>query len=144
MKRTKENWLYGQPFDRTEISGLRFFDGEDLQYQERKRAQQETQKKWLQDQMREKEMKIQQERDDERNYSFQTTQINRMRGVLEDNLEENKKNMNASTREFNKQVEMEKKEKQRQERDAKLQAEADELRHQGVIRQVSPYINPLQ
>ena len=79
MKRTKENWLYGQPFDRTEISGLRFFDGEDLQYQERKRAQQETQKKWLQDQMREKEMKIQQERDDERNYSFQTTQINRMR-----------------------------------------------------------------
>ena len=144
MKRTKENWLFGQPSDRNEISGLRFFDGEDLQYQERKKAQQETQKKWLENQMREKERKIQQELEDERNYSFQTTQINRMRGVLEDNLEDNKKNMNASTRDFNKQIGIEKKEKKRQEREAKLQEEVEELRHQAMIRQVSPYINPLQ
>ena len=144
MKRTKENWLFGQPSDRNEISGLRFFDGEDLQYQERKRAQQETQKKWLENQMRDKERKIQQELEDERNYSFQTTHINRMRGVVEDNLEDNKKNMNASTRDFNKQIGIEKKEKKRQEREAKLQEEVEELRHQAMIRQVSPYINPLQ
>lgn len=32
MKRTKENWLTSHPQDRQGISGLRFMDGEDLQY----------------------------------------------------------------------------------------------------------------
>jgi hypothetical protein len=32
MKRTKENWLHGHPQDRSNISGLRFFDGEDLHF----------------------------------------------------------------------------------------------------------------
>ena len=47
MKRTKENWIVGHPDDRNGISGLRFFDGEDLHYQERKREFQNTQKQWI-------------------------------------------------------------------------------------------------
>ena len=72
MKRTKENWLFGHPEDRTDLSGLRKFDGEDLHHNERKRAQQETQRKWLDQQRLENEMKKQAERDEDRAFAMQT------------------------------------------------------------------------
>ena len=58
MKRTKENWLQKPSSNRNEISGLKVFDGEDLYYQERKKAFQRTQKKWLEEQKLEKEERI--------------------------------------------------------------------------------------
>ena len=120
MKRTKENWLFGQPEDRNEISGLRKFDGEDLHYQERKKAQQETQRKWLEAQKLEKERRKQQEKEEEDLYAFQTTQANRMRGLLEDELEYKKRMMQASTKEENLRLYRERKEKERKEREDKL------------------------
>lgn len=143
MKRTKENWLFGHPENREEISGLRKFDGEDLHYQERKKAQQETQKKWLEDQMREKALKKQQEEEEERMYAFQTLQANRMRGLLEDDLESKKRAMQASTRDSNFQLDREKKERQRVEKATWVRDEDSELDHQAEIRKIPPYINPL-
>ena len=143
MKRTKENWLHGHPSDRNEISGLRKFDGEDLHYQERKKAQQETQWKWLEEQKKEKELKKQQEIEEEKLYSFQVLQTTKMRGFFEDDLEAKKKKMNESTRDFNKQLEREKKEKKKKERIQKLQEEENDLEHQAMIRQVPEYVNPL-
>ena len=143
MKRTKENWLFGHPDDRNEISGLRKFDGEDLHYQERKKAQQETQKKWLEEQKQEKERKRQQEEEEERLYSFQTIQAMRMRGILEEDLENKKRAMQASTRDANHDLNREKKEKIKREKEEKLLQENLELEHQATIRQVPPYVNPL-
>ncbi|OMJ83843.1 hypothetical protein SteCoe_15142 [Stentor coeruleus] len=143
MKRTKENWLFGHPEDRNEISGLRKFDGEDLHYQERKKAQQETQKKWLEEQKQEKERRRQQELEDERMYAFQTQQANRMRGLLEDELERKKREMQASTRDSNIMLNREKKDREDLEKQIKLRSEDDELSHQTQIRIVPPYSNPL-
>jgi acetyl/propionyl-CoA carboxylase alpha subunit len=144
MKRTKENWLFGHPEDRSEISGLRKFDGEDLHYQERKKAQQETQKRWLEEQKAEKERRKQQEEEEERMYAFQTIQANRMRGMLEDELENKKRTMQASTRDTNIQLHRERMDKEKRERETKLRAEDDELDHQATIRKVPGYVNPLE
>jgi hypothetical protein len=143
MKRTKENWLFGHPEDRNEISGLRKFDGEDLHYQERKKAQQDTQKRWLEEQKQEKERRRQQELEEERMYAYQTLQANRMRGLLEDELERKKREMQASTRDTNIDLNREKKNRETQERQVKLQDEDMELSHQTNIRVVPPYNNPL-
>lgn len=144
MKRTKENWLFGHPEDRSEISGLRKFDGEDLHYQERKKAQQETQKRWLEEQKAEKERKRQQELEEERMYAFQTMQANRMRGMMEDELENKKRSMQASTRDTNIELHREKQDKDRFERDTRIRYEDTELDHQANIRKVPSYVNPLQ
>jgi RIB43A len=144
MKRTKENWLFGHPEDRNEISGLRKFDGEDLHYQERKKAQQETQKRWLEEQKLEKERKRQQDLEEERLYSFQTIQAMRMRGLLEEELENKKRHMQASTRDTNHELDREKKEREKREKEEKLRQEASELDHQATIRKVPPYTNPLE
>lgn len=144
MKRTKENWLFGHPEDRSEISGLRKFDGEDLHYNERRKAQQDTQKRWLEEQREEKARRKQQEEEEEKLYAFQAFQANRMRGMLEDQLEYNKKAMQASTRDANIQLFREKQDRERRERAAKLRSEDEDLQHQAEIRKVSSYINPLQ
>ncbi|CAG9321047.1 unnamed protein product [Blepharisma stoltei] len=143
MKRTKENWLHGHPDDRNGISGCRIFDGEDLHYQERKKAQQETQRKWIEEQKRQNEEKKRQEEEEEMQYAFQTQQANRMRGLLEDELESKKRMMQASTRDANLQLSREKKEKERYEKNSKLREEDQDLLEQKTIRQVPPYVNPL-
>ena len=47
---------------------------------------------------------------------MQTKEINRMRGLLLDDLEAKKKQMNQTTRDFNKNLEREKKERIRKEK----------------------------
>lgn len=143
MRRTRENWLTEQPLDRNEISSLRFFDGEDLHYQERKKAFQETQRKWLEMQKLEKNLRDQERLANERLYASQTLQLNRMRGVLEDDLEAKKREVQASTRDFNKKVELEKQEKKNREKAQKVREEAEDLKRQMAIRQLPPYSNPL-
>lgn len=144
MKRTKENWLTGHPQDRNGISGLRTFDGEDLHYQERKKAQQETQRRWIEEQKFQNEEKRRQEEDEERQYAFQTQQASRMRGLLEDELEAKKRNMQASTKDANLQLSRDKKDKERYERHQKLREEDQDLVEQATIRQVPAYVNPLE
>lgn len=144
MKRTKENWLFGHPEDRNEISGLRKFDGEDFHYQERRKAHQETQKRWLEEQKEEKARRKREEDDEEKLYAFQSFQANRMRGMLEDELENKKKAMQASTRDTNIQLFQEKQDRERREKAAKLRSEEEELLHQAEIRKVPAYKNPLQ
>lgn len=61
MKRTKNDWLTDQPRDRQGISGLRFLDGEDLQYQTRQKALRDTQREWVEEQKRQNEARRNQE-----------------------------------------------------------------------------------
>jgi len=143
MKRTKENWLHGHPQDRNGISGLRQFDGEDLHYQERQLALKSTQRDWIEEQKREKEQRRQEELNEEMMYAQQTEQINRMRGVLEEDLKRKQRTMQEATRDANLQLLREKKERERQERESKLKEEQEDLMEQTRIRQVPNYINPL-
>ena len=143
MKRTKENWLFGHPEDRTDLSGLRIFDGEDLHYQERKRAQQETQRKWLDQQRMENEMKHQADRDEERAYAMQTQQITRMRALNEEELARKQRTMAVSTKQANVNLKQEFKDKNRMVRDTVVHEENHDYAHQTRIRVVDPYQNPL-
>lgn len=144
MKRTKENWILGQPEDRANISGLRFFDGEDLHSQERKRAFQETQRKWIEEQMKEKQLQQEREREENRLYAFQAAQADRMRGMLEDQLEQKIKQMQVATRDANIELKKQRQTRERFDRSQYLQEEESELSHQMRIRQVDAYDNPLK
>jgi hypothetical protein len=143
MKRTKENWMTSQPADRDGISGLRIFDGEDLQSAERAKALKDTQKAWILQQIAEKEEQKRRENEEERYYAHQTLQMNRMRGLLEDDLRGKQRTMQTSTKDVNLQLSQEKRDRERMERELKLQEERDDLDRQAVIRQVPSYSNPL-
>lgn len=121
MKRTKENWLQTQPFQKTNVSGLQVFDGEDLHYAERKKSMMEIQKKWLDQQMEEAKMKRAQSEEEEKLYAHQTLQLNRVRGILEDDLERKKKIMSQSMRDFNKEAEVKKKQEKVEEKKIRLE-----------------------
>ncbi|CAG9329339.1 unnamed protein product [Blepharisma stoltei] len=143
MKRTKENWLAPIPRSRSGISGMRFFDGEDLQYQERKKSMQATQRRWI-DQQRQFENKRKKEEDEEEKaYHQQTMQINRMRGFLEDDLERKKKAMSMSIRDTNLMLSRMKKERERWEKEQKKREEIADLEEQRRIRAVSNYVHLL-
>jgi|JI9StandDraft_1071089.scaffolds.fasta_scaffold1062881_1 hypothetical protein len=59
MKRTTNRFDKG-PYEKTDgISGLRHFEGEDLQYADRSQFHKDTMKEWINDQKREKFLKDQ-------------------------------------------------------------------------------------
>ena len=57
MKRTRETIFYEHPKERWDLSGCTGFDGEDNAEEKRRRANQKTQREWLQQQMEEKKAK---------------------------------------------------------------------------------------
>ena len=108
MKRTKERFGKFENYNIDGQSGLKVFDGEDLEYQDRYRLQQLQQKNWVEQQKSEKENRYKEERDEEREYADQTLSINRMRGILEANHEQKRKEMNRQMMEMNKKLAEEK------------------------------------
>lgn len=144
MKRTKENWLQTHTFHKTNISGLQLFDGEDLYYAARKKSMKEIQKKWLDQQIEEAKMKRAQSEEEEKLYAYQSLQINRARGMIEDELERKKKIMTQSMRDFNKDVEVKKKIEKVEEKRKRLELEISDLRRQEEIRRIGPFVNPLR
>lgn len=112
MKRTKERFGKLESYNQSGQSGLKVFDGEDLEYQDRIRLQQLQQKNWVEQQKFEKEMKLKQEREEERQYAEQTLSINRMRSILESDHELKRKEMNRQMMEQNRRLAEEKKERE--------------------------------
>ena len=101
MKRTKDRFGKYEYYNDHNISGLKVFDGEDLEYQDRMRLQTLQQNAWIQQQKYENEMKKQQEREEERRYAEQTLSINRMRSMLESEHEQKIRDMNCMTKDYN-------------------------------------------
>ena len=66
MKRIKDRFGKLEYYNDNNISGLKVFDGEDLEYQDRMKYQTMQQNAWIQQQKYENEMKKQQEREEER------------------------------------------------------------------------------
>lgn len=104
MKRTKERFGKLESYNNNGQSGLKVFDGEDLEYQDRSRLQQLQQKTWVEQQKYEKELRDQQERHEEKEYAEQTLSINRMRSLLEADHEQKRKDMNRQMMEMNKRL----------------------------------------
>ena len=101
MKRTKERFGKFHCYNDHNISSLKVFDGEDLEYQDRMKYQTMLQNAWIQQQKYENEMKKRQERDEERRYAEQTLAINRMRSMLDSEHEKKIKDMNCMTKDYN-------------------------------------------
>ena len=108
MKRTKERFGKLESYNSQGQSGLKVFDGEDLEYQDRCRLQQIQQKTWVEQQKYEKQMRINQDKQEEKEYAEQTLSINRMRSLLEADHEQKRKEMNRNMMEQNKKLAEEK------------------------------------
>ena len=116
MKRTKERFGKFNYYNDHNISSLKVFEGEDLEYQDRMQYQTMQQNAWIQQQKFEKEMKKQQEREEERRYAEQILAINRMRSMLESEHEQKIRNMNCMTKDYNIKLSEYKKEKEAKEK----------------------------
>jgi len=112
MKRTKERFGKLESYNKEGSSGLKVFDGEDLESQDRYKLQQLQQKAWIEQQKYEKEMKKAEEREEEQLYSEQTLSINRMRSMLEAEHNQKKKEMNKMMMEYNKKLSQNKKDRE--------------------------------
>lgn len=109
MKRTKERFGKFESYNQQGQSGLKVFDGEDLEYQDRYRLQQLQQKTWVEQQKLERQIKEEQDRKEEKEYAEQTLSINRMRSLLEADHDKKRKEMNRQMMEENKRLADEKK-----------------------------------
>jgi hypothetical protein len=104
MKRTKERFGKLEGYNKEGISGLKVFDGEDLEFQDRVKLQQLQQKTWVEQQKYEKDLKSEQERYEEKLFAEQTLAINRTRSMLEAEHDQKRKDMNRMQMEYNKQL----------------------------------------
>ena len=60
-------------------------------------------------------------------YAHQTNELNRMRGMLEDNFQKTKSNILGSVTQTNQQLDLERKQKLEAEKQAKLQYQKEEV-----------------
>jgi hypothetical protein len=111
MKRTKERFGKLDAYNKEGISGLKVFDGEDLEYQDRHKLQQLQQKTWVEQQKYEKKMSQEQDRYEEKLFAEQTLAINRTRSMLEGEHDQRRKEMNRMQMEYNKQLAAQKKDR---------------------------------
>jgi hypothetical protein len=128
MKRTKERFNKLEGYNKEGISGLKVFDGEDLEYQDRFKLQQIQQKAWIDQQKYEKQTKQQQDREEERMHAEQTLSINKMRAMLEAEHDSKRRDMNRMTMEYNRFLSQQKKDKQ-----AKMKYDEDALDTYNII-----------
>ena len=108
------------------------------EYDARREFFKNKQKQWLDQQIEEKRQKQEQERLENQMYANQTLELNRMRGMLEDNFQKNKSDIKANTTQFNFQLDLERKQKEEAERQARLQyqrEEAEYLKQRGAKQQ---------
>jgi len=108
------------------VSSLKIFDGEDLTYGDRKRIQALQQKDWIEQQIREKQERLQAEKEAEAQFAQQTLELNGMRKALEEDHQYRQKTMQKAYMENNRTSAQEKADKDRM---AKLREEADKKQH---------------
>ena len=116
MKRTKERFAKLEMYNDHNISGLKVFDGEDLEYQDRMKLQTMQQNAWIQQQKYENQMRELKEREEERRYAEQQLAINRMRSMLESEHEQKIRDMNGMTMEYNKKLAQMKRDREAKEK----------------------------
>ena len=103
--------------NRKDCSGLRRFDGEDLDHGDRLYKQQYQQKLWVEQQMREKEDRRQQAADEERKWDLHNRNLHLHRTKEEEAFQARQFEIEKSYKEANKQLIKEKLARERADRD---------------------------
>ena len=114
--RKNKNRGDGYRTDNEGLSGCRLFEGEDLKFQERMQWQKDMQTEAIKEQLREKRLKEQMEKQEEDDWAEQTDMITRMRGMLEDENSTKRTNKEKETQEENMRLAMFKKQKEEADR----------------------------
>jgi predicted transcriptional regulator len=99
------------------------------EYDARREFFKNKQKQWLDQQMEEKRQRQEEEKLENRLYDNQILELNRMRGMLEDNFSKTKSDIVSDTKATNQQLDLERKEKERSEKEARLQYEKEEAEY---------------
>jgi len=127
-----------------EISSLRIFNGEDLHFHERRKSMMEVQRKWLDLQMKEINDKKVKDKQEKKLFDFQSFRINQAQSEVWDKKEEIKRKDRVSTREFNKRLASQSRERKISEKRQKALLELEELDYLRDARNLGPYVNPLK
>lgn len=106
--------------------GFKYLWG-DAEYDARKEFFKNKQKQWLDEQIEEKRLRKEQEKLEDQMYSNQTNELNRMRGMLEDNFQKTKGNIHSNVTQFNQQLNLEQKQKADSEKQAHKQYQKEEV-----------------
>ena len=144
MRRTRDNWLVTPEPRHKEISSLRIFNGEDLHFHERRKSMMEVQRKWLDLQMKEINDKKVKDKQEKKLFDFQSFRINQAQSEVWDKKEEIKRKDRVSTREFNKRLASQSRERKISEKRQKALLELEELDYLRDARNLGPYVNPLK
>ena len=109
------------------ISGVIELKGEDLSYEARQKFLQQQQKEWLDQQIREKQEQARREKENDMMYDLQTLELNKLRGQLESNFLNKKKNIEVNTKTLNLDNAVDKKTQEKMEKQKQLEEERREI-----------------
>lgn len=128
MKRVRQTYCEKNNIEEIKgLSGVIELKGEDLSYEARQRFLQQQQRAWLDQQIKEKKERAQCEKENDRMYDFQTLEIDKIRGQLESEFHNKKKNIEATTKTLNLGNACEKKVQEKLEKQKKIEEERREI-----------------
>ena len=102
MKRTKDRFGQFELYNKKHVSGLKVFDGEDLEFQDRKQFQQMQQDEWFKQQLYVNQKADEDQRKIKQKLADQELANYRMHCMLEAEHEQKVRDMNAMTLDYNK------------------------------------------
>jgi len=111
-------------------ASLQKFSGEDLDYGNRMRKQQQQQATWVVDQISERQAQIDNEREMERLVAERQAEVDERRAEMEEEEIRARENMNFSVRDYNMALADVKKDRETAKRMEDLQDDAEEIRNQ--------------
>jgi len=111
-------------------ASLQKFSGEDLDYGNRVRKQQQQQAMWVYDQMSEKQAQIEDEREMERVYTERQAELDERRAMMEAEEMNSRTTINHAVRDFNQALADEKREKEATQRMMTYEDNEEEIRNQ--------------
>ena len=101
MKRTNDRFGQFELYNKKHVSGLKVFDGEDLEYQDRKQFQQMQQDEWFKQQLYENQKADEEQRKVKQQLADQEAANYRMHCLLLAEHEQKVRDINAMTLDYN-------------------------------------------
>ena len=111
-------------------ASLQKFAGEDLDYGNRVRKQQQQQATWVYEQMSEKQAQIEDEREMERIYTERQAELDERRAMMEAEEMNSRSTIDGAVRDFNQALAEEKREREAQRRMMAYEDNEEEIRNQ--------------
>ena len=123
MKRTNDRFGQFELYNKKHVSGLKVFDGEDLEYQDRKQFQQMQQDEWFKQQLYQNQRADEDQRRIKQKLAEQDLANYRMHCMLQAEHEQKVRDINAMTLDYNRLLAECK--RQKQLKDKKAEEELD-------------------